>query len=86
MRYVNQPDTFRVLDSSHGVVAGQDSIGATLFCGEGDKIERIFWCGSLFRDKDDRHPYFTPTTIQGNAALFLHLLAHSLILTHSRAH
>ncbi len=67
MKYANQPNTFRVLDHGHGVVAGQDSIGATIFCGTRDKIERIFWCGSLFRDKDEHHPYFTPTTIQGNA-------------------
>lgn len=65
MIYANQANTFRVLDNGHGVVTGQDSIGATLFCGGQDTIERIFWCGSLFREKDDHHPYFTPTTIQG---------------------
>jgi len=61
--YANHPDHFRVVDLGKGLVAGQDSIGATFFCGK-DKVERIFWCGSLFRDQDDHHPYFTPTTVQ----------------------
>ena len=60
--YANQPDTFVVMDQRQQVT-GQDSIGATLFCGK-DSIERIFWCGSLFRDTDPRHPYFTPTIVQ----------------------
>jgi len=70
--YANQPDTFCVMDQRHHV-SGQDSIGATIFCGQ-DKIERIFWCGSLFCDTDiDKHTetykkdhrrYFTPTVIQ----------------------
>ena len=70
--YANKPDTFCVMDQRHHVT-GQDSIGATIFCGK-DKIERIFWCGSLFRDTDidplykpyreDHRRYFTPTIIQ----------------------
>jgi homospermidine synthase len=63
MDYANRPHTFRVLDNGQGQVKGQDSIGATILCGK-DKVERIFWCGSLFRDTDNRHPYFTPTTVQ----------------------
>ena len=63
LMYANQPQTFRVLDQGTGAVVGQDSIGVTLFCGQ-DKVERIFWCGSLFRDTDAHHPYFTPTTVQ----------------------
>jgi homospermidine synthase len=70
--YANQPDTFCVMDQRHHVT-GQDSIGATIFCGK-DKIERIFWCGSVFREtdldkqtdtyKEDHRRYFTPTLIQ----------------------
>lgn len=81
MSHANQPNTFRVLNHGHGIVTGQDSIGATIFCGTDEKIERIFWCGSLFRDKDDHHPYFTPTTIQGNASL-----SPSYSLTYSLTH
>ena len=45
-------------------IAGQDSIGATLFCGK-EKVERIFWCGSIVTHTDKNlHPYFTPTIIQ----------------------
>lgn len=70
--YANQPDTFCVMDQRNQVI-GQDSIGATIFCGK-NKIERIFWCGSLFRDTDinplykpyreEHRRYFTPTVIQ----------------------
>jgi homospermidine synthase len=67
--YANQPANFRVLDQcSSGVkVTGQDSIGATLFCGT-DSVERIYWCGSLFSDRD-HDTAFTPTTLQVAAGL-----------------
>jgi homospermidine synthase len=63
MDYANRPNTFQVLDYGHGHIKGQDSIGATILCGK-EKVDRIFWCGSLFRDMDEHHPYFTPTTVQ----------------------
>jgi homospermidine synthase len=64
MAYANQPDTFRVLDQGiNGKVWGTDSIGATFICGKGE-VEKLYWCGSLFTDQDEHHPYFTPTTVQ----------------------
>lgn len=49
-------------------MTGFDSIGCTLLCGK-DKIERIFWCGTVLSDKDSIHPYFTPTTTQVAAGI-----------------
>jgi len=83
MMYADQHDSFRVLDQRDGKIKGQDSIGATLFCGTG-KIERIFWCGSIVTEKDkifkqDPYSYFTPTIIQVAAGVLSGL---SFIMEH----
>lgn len=62
--YANQEHHFRVLDQRDCNITGQDSIGATLFCGK-EKIDRIFWCGSIVTHTDaNLQPYFTPTILQ----------------------
>ena len=63
--YVNQVDTFRVFDNMKGdKMIGHDSIGCTIFCGE-EKIEEIFWCGSILSDRDENvDEAFTPTIVQ----------------------
>ena len=63
--YVNQVDTFRVFDNIKGdKMVGHDSIGCTIFCGE-EKIDQIFWCGSILSDKDENvDASFTPTIVQ----------------------
>jgi homospermidine synthase len=79
--YANQEHTFRVLDQRDGKITGQDSIGATLFCGT-NNMERIFWCGSIVTDNDQmikNHPYFTPTIIQVAAGVLSGL---SFLLEH----
>lgn len=80
--YANQAHTFRVLDQRDGTITGQDSIGATLFCGK-HNMERIFWCGSIVTDNDPmikNHPYFTPTIIQVAAGVLSGL---SYLLEHN---
>jgi homospermidine synthase len=50
-------------------IIGHDSIGCTIYCGD-DKIERIFWCGSILSDIDDNVlADFTPTVVQVAAGL-----------------
>jgi homospermidine synthase len=63
--YIEQNDTFYVFDNMKGSkMIGHDSVGCTIFCGK-DKVERIFWCGSILSDTDKNvKPEFTPTIIQ----------------------
>lgn len=65
--YVNQPDTFCVMDNikmGEGNLHGSDSIGCTIFCGQ-DKIEHIYWCGTILSSTDTAvKPEFTPTIVQ----------------------
>jgi homospermidine synthase len=63
--YTTQKDTFYVFDNmKESKMVGHDSIGCTIFCGK-QKIERIYWCGSILSDTDDYvKPEFTPTVIQ----------------------
>jgi homospermidine synthase len=43
---------------------GHDSVGCTIYCGK-EKVDKIFWCGSILSDTDPNvHPNFTPTIIQ----------------------
>ena len=63
--YVKQKDAFYVFDNMKGSkMIGHDSIGCTIFCGK-DKVDKIFWCGSILSDTDKNvKPEFTPTIIQ----------------------
>lgn len=66
-------NSFKVMDninkSDDERIIGNDSIGCTIYCGE-EKIERIFWCGSILSDTDKNiNPDFTPTIIQVAAGL-----------------
>lgn len=49
----------------NNMFGGFDSIGCTLFCGEYQKIEKIYWCGSLLQSNDpNMNKLFTPTIVQ----------------------
>ena len=43
--------------------SGTDSIGCVMFCGK-NKIEKIYWCGSILSSCDTKNKLFTPTIIQ----------------------
>ena len=60
--YVNQENNFKVFDGKN--IVGHDTVGCTIFCGE-QKVDRIFWCGSILSttDKIVKHDY-TPTIVQ----------------------
>lgn len=69
---LSDPSSFCVfdnidIDKKHRM-KGCDSIGCTILCGE-DKVERIFWCGTILTDKDDIDPLFTPTVVQVTAGV-----------------
>ena len=83
--YVNQHDTYQVFDniSKNGQesdqLTGHDSIGCTIFCGD-DKIDKIFWCGTILSNTDANvKPEFTPTIVQVAAGVLSGL---SFILEH----
>lgn len=60
--YVNQDNTFHIFNGQE--VSGHDSIGCTIFCGE-EKIEKIYWCGSILSSSDPIvKEDFTPTIVQ----------------------
>lgn len=63
--YIEQNDTFYIFDNMKGSkMIGHDSVGCTIFCGK-DKVDKIFWCGSILSDTDKNvKPEFTPTIIQ----------------------
>jgi homospermidine synthase len=57
-------DHFHIFNNfSSKKMKGYDSIGCTIYCGE-EKIERIFWCGSILNDHQVEIQEFTPTIVQ----------------------
>ena len=57
-------DHFHIFNNfSSEKMKGHDSIGCTIYCGE-EKIERIFWCGSILNDQQVEIHEFTPTIVQ----------------------
>ena len=64
--HVNDPTHYSVMDNitdpAHPLI-GFDSIGCTLCCGK-NRIERMFWCGSILSNTDPISPYFSPTIVQ----------------------
>jgi len=73
MQVLNDCSSFSVLNNinkkSNDSLVGHDSIGCTIFCGK-DKIDNIFWCGSIL-SHDDKNvdSNFTPTIVQVAAGL-----------------
>jgi len=60
--YVNQENNFKVFDGKN--ITGHDSVGCTIFCGE-QKVDRIFWCGSILSTSDKIvKSEYTPTIVQ----------------------
>lgn len=73
--YIHQDNSCHVFDnikrkddSDTFQLHGHDSIGCTLFCGE-EKVDHIYWCGSILSDKDHIDPNFTPTVVQVTAGV-----------------
>jgi len=64
--YVNQENNFKVFKGTE--MKGHDSIGCTIFCGK-DKIERIFWCGSILSTQEVSRQEYTPTIVQVAAGI-----------------
>ena len=65
MLLMQDPSSFCVFDNIHQTpLTGFDSIGCTLFGGK-EKVESIYWCGSVCQDSDSKvFPDFTPTITQ----------------------
>jgi hypothetical protein len=68
MRVLSECNSFHVLDNINKPkseqIVGHDSIGCTIYCGK-NKVDRIFWCGSILSDDDvNVNPNFTPTIVQ----------------------
>ena len=73
MNYItSDAHNYRVFDNINvddsDAMKGFDSIGCTFLCGK-EKIERIFWCGTVLSHHDKIHPEFTPTTTQVAAGI-----------------
>jgi homospermidine synthase len=61
-------DSFNVLDNINkedkNHIIGYDTIGGTIYCGK-EKVDRIFWCGSILADTHKNvDSNFTPTIVQ----------------------
>jgi homospermidine synthase len=80
-----KPDSYKVMDNINIPLSerafGFDSIGATFLCGM-NKVNRVFWCGSILSDTDPINPDFTPTVVQVAAGVLSGL---SYILEKGRA-
>jgi len=66
---MNNCNSFHVYDNigkkTKEKIVGHDTIGCTLFCGAANKIEKIYWCGSILDASDPNViPDFTPTMVQ----------------------
>jgi homospermidine synthase len=62
----NDWNSFRVVDnimSNTAAWSGTDSVGCVMFCGN-DKIDKMFWCGSIATSHNTKNKLFTPTIIQ----------------------
>ena len=73
MWVLSECNSFHVLDNinkkKNDKIIGHDSIGCTIYCGK-QKVDRIFWCGSILSDTDKNvDANFTPTIIQVAAGL-----------------
>ena len=69
----NDNDSFNVLDNinkeNKNHIIGYDTIGGTIYCGK-EKVDRIFWCGSILADTHKNvNPNFTPTIVQVTAGV-----------------
>jgi len=68
LRIMADCNSFVVLDNigkpKKDRIVGHDTIGCTIYCGK-NKVEDIFWCGSILSDTDKNvDPNFTATIIQ----------------------
>lgn len=64
----NDCSSFEVMNninkSKSDRIVGHDSVGCTIYCGK-EKVNKIFWCGSLLSSDDKMvDPNFTPTIVQ----------------------
>jgi homospermidine synthase len=67
LRINNDCSSFEVMDninkSKSERLVGHDTVGCTVYCGR-DKVDKIYWCGSILSSDDDINPNFTPTIVQ----------------------
>lgn len=67
LRINNDCSSFEVMDninkSKSERLVGHDTVGCTVYCGR-DKVDKIYWCGSVLSSDDDINPNFTPTIVQ----------------------